>query len=451
LKRLPVFQDPAKLMVTDEDTDTEKADPKQEPVKKKPLKKRSRRGDAPGTPVVDTTSDNSVTHFALLALWTAKHRGVPVDRSLRLLTKRFRTSQSADGSWNYKYQKGGGLPESAPMICAGLLGLALEFGLSDSAESKHALPAPAGAAHLSFAMMGAPSPASFAAAVYTTGQSLAANRAATRRATDRAIVRGIDALTRHVGLPAGRMDNVPQGSLYFLWALERVAVLYDLKTIGGKDWYRWGAEQLVANQKQNGNWDSAYPGTIDTCFALLFLKQANLTSDLTSKLQKDPKAQAKLVKSTAPEPAAPVSPPSALVPVLKPVETPPVQPSPPPNTEAGPPKKDSSKPKAAEPPATKDEESTKSNTWLVAAVGGLAVVLLGCSAVLVLMSRGKAGRAEAGEKRSKRARTERANGKAASSAKTAVKKKGAPNSSAGDEEPDRARAVARKKGKPPMY
>ena len=27
--------------------------------------------------------------------------------------------------------------------------------------------------------------------------------------------------------------------MYFLWSVERVAMLYDLKTIGGRDWYAW--------------------------------------------------------------------------------------------------------------------------------------------------------------------------------------------------------------------
>ncbi len=90
------------------------------------------------------------------------------------------------------------------------------------------------------------------------------------------------------------MDNIPQRDLYFLWSVERVGVLYDLPTIGRKDWYRWGAEMLVANQKPQGNWaDGGYPGTnlvIDTCLALLFLKRGNLVADLTTKLPFDPKA-----------------------------------------------------------------------------------------------------------------------------------------------------------------
>ena len=81
------------------------------------------------------------------------------------------------------------------------------------------------------------------------------------------------------------------GDLYFLWSVERVAMLYNLPTIGNKDWYSWGVSILLPNQKDNGAWRSTgYPGhghannTIDTCFALLFLKRSNLVHDLTENL-----------------------------------------------------------------------------------------------------------------------------------------------------------------------
>jgi hypothetical protein len=77
--------------------------------------------------------------------------------------------------------------------------------------------------------------------------------------------------------------------LYFLWSLERVAVLYGLKTIDGHDWYAWAREVLLAHQQDRGHWQGGlYPGntpTIDTCFALLTLLQANLAKDLTTKLE----------------------------------------------------------------------------------------------------------------------------------------------------------------------
>jgi hypothetical protein len=77
---------------------------------------------------------------------------------------------------------------------------------------------------------------------------------------------------------------------YFLWSLERVCVALDLEKISGKDWYTWGAEILVVNQRADGMWlgDYAQGGgedTADTCFALLFLRRANLARDLTARLK----------------------------------------------------------------------------------------------------------------------------------------------------------------------
>jgi hypothetical protein len=66
-------------------------------------------------------------------------------------------------------------------------------------------------------------------------------------------------------------------------------MLYGLSKINDKDWYHWGAEVLVEAQQKEGSWTGGnYPGTMpmaDTCFALLFLKRANLAKDLTVKLQ----------------------------------------------------------------------------------------------------------------------------------------------------------------------
>ena len=105
-----------------------------------------------------------------------------------------------------------------------------------------------------------------------------------------AIGRGLGFLGRAVGKPAADANSRPPlPSLYLLWSIERVAMLYDLKTIGGKDWYGWGAQALLANQHPDGHWQGAtYTGTspqIDTCFALLFLKRSNLVPDLTENLR----------------------------------------------------------------------------------------------------------------------------------------------------------------------
>src|SRR5260370_24477 len=44
--------------------------------------------------------DNSNTQFALLALWAARNQKLPLDPTLQLVVRRFRNSQTANGSWH---------------------------------------------------------------------------------------------------------------------------------------------------------------------------------------------------------------------------------------------------------------------------------------------------------------------------------------------------------------
>lgn len=196
------------------------------------------------------TTDNSNTQFATLALWAAQRYDVPMHRTLNLIVRRFVTSQNPDGSWNYHYRFGGGVQHESfssagAMTCVGLIGLAVGHGLNQ--------PLPAG-----------------------------------QPVQDPRVLKALTALYQMVGKPGDRLRKLPMQNLYYLWSLERVAVLYRLPTIGDKDWYRWGAQVLVGNQETEGTWSGGlYPGsspTIDTCLALLFLKRANLAKDLTEKL-----------------------------------------------------------------------------------------------------------------------------------------------------------------------
>jgi hypothetical protein len=211
-------------------------------------------------------ADNSNTQFALLALWAARRHGVPLGRTFRLVEERFNTSQNGDGTWSYYYFYHSRPPNvfelatrklDRAMTTVGLLGLAIAHGLQ---------PPPQDAGPV----------------------------------RDERIVRGFAALSREIGEPSGQMDRkLIQQDLYFLWSVERVAALYKLPLIGEKDWYRWGAEILVTNQLEDGSWGASvddpkkammgYGGVNSACFALLFLKQVNLTKDLTAKLPFDPR------------------------------------------------------------------------------------------------------------------------------------------------------------------
>jgi hypothetical protein len=199
--------------------------------------------------------DNSNSQFALLALWAARRHDVPTERTLALAEERYHVYQKADGGWGYMI----GQDSTPSMTCVGLLGLAMGHGASEDA------------------MLAAAKKNNRDAAVISK--------------EDPAIQRGLRALGARIGNPYSTGATPPMANLYFLWSLERVAMLYNLPTIGNKDWYGWGVSILLPNQKPNGSWHSVpYPGyqqanhTIDTCFALLFLKRSNLVQDLTENL-----------------------------------------------------------------------------------------------------------------------------------------------------------------------
>jgi hypothetical protein len=65
---------------------------------------------------------------------------------------------------------------------------------------------------------------------------------------------------------------------YYLYTIERMAMLGGVDFIGPHDWYRQGADILLEQQKENGRWETnreIEPSDIyDTCYALLFLKRS---------------------------------------------------------------------------------------------------------------------------------------------------------------------------------
>jgi hypothetical protein len=230
--------------------------------------------------LLQAMADNSNTQFAILALWVARRHGIPVDRALARVDTRFRGSQQRDGGWGYippASNPAAGVPgleelamvgvgSTPAMTCAGLLGLTLGYGRANEVllRSHPGDRGPPGAGK----------------------KALDPNQ-------DPAVRAGLLALGTAIGVPAGKTEAVPRlgpesngKGYYFLWSLERVAVAYGLETVGGKDWYGWGCEILVANQRAGGSWAGEYAeGGVDTCFALLFLKRANLAKDLTVALK----------------------------------------------------------------------------------------------------------------------------------------------------------------------
>jgi hypothetical protein len=94
-------------------------------------------------------------------------------------------------------------------------------------------------------------------------------------------------------IPAGGGYNY-----YYLWSVERFGVLIGEEKLGTIDWYQVGADRIVKAQREDGSWgvtkeESAKAATHykygpDNCFALLFLRKANLGSEITRMIKPDP-------------------------------------------------------------------------------------------------------------------------------------------------------------------
>jgi hypothetical protein len=207
-------------------------------------------------------TDNSNTQFAVLALGAARRHGVPLDYPLGLVELRFRLSETAAG-WHYYWRPA--VPRGyGSMTCAGLLGLAVGGAAAQEKPAPERKESPARPAHSGIAwglkVLGA-------YLAYPTDRNLGAKYG-----------------PRIKGRPTSGGLN-----LYFLWSVERVGVLCGVDTIGGIDWYRWGAGLLLPTQRRDGCWQGGgsygYP-VADTCFALLFLNRSDLLPDLRKELYK---------------------------------------------------------------------------------------------------------------------------------------------------------------------
>jgi hypothetical protein len=286
--------EPRKGEVTKPTGDDKKStDDKREPNRTPPEKLQAqievlRRGDTgrlvPAIGMGFGAGDNSNTQFAILGLWVARRHGVPVDKALAAVDARFRQSQNADGGWGYLVPQGMAPVmgnSSAPMTCAGLLGLAAGIGINQNPVLK------AGDAKNKDKDKDKDK---------ESRDSPPKKEPAPRDPDKDAHVKaGLKALGTAVGEPLRgreREERLPigvggeNGRLYYtLWSIERVAVAYGLETIGNKDWYAWGSDLLVHTQQARGGWAGMYAqGGVDTCFALLFLRRANVAADLTRTL-----------------------------------------------------------------------------------------------------------------------------------------------------------------------
>lgn len=203
--------------------------------------------------------DNSNTQYALLGLNAATEVNVPVKPEVWALARRYwEQYQHHDGSWAYTPDSAA--PATASMTCAGISSLIIT-GLKR----------------------------------YQGQESLVGDQIQNcgKGGFNIPLQRGTDWLARNffVGQNAG---SGQQWRYYYLYGLERAGRLTGQRFFGEHDWYREGAEKLVADQDPlQGFWRGA--GSVEgqeklvtTSFAVLFLAKGRAPV-LVNKLRHDPK------------------------------------------------------------------------------------------------------------------------------------------------------------------
>ncbi len=323
-------------------------------------------------PPAGTYGDNSNTQLAVMGLWAARRHNIPVVRAINLAALRFINSQFPNGGWSYlppfcqnPDELNGDnrevvLATNRTMTAIGLYVLACHVGLTNTKTEHVDL--------LKFPNMRA----------------------------------GVQFLSLTFQRPEP-MHRFERGC-YYLFALEKTALVLDARLLGGKDWYGWGADTLVQRQQPDGAWAGPRgedaggdDGRWDTCFALLFLRRANPAPDLTANLkgirQEPPRALPPMQlpvgmldahkldqplhdqplqhaslpqKTVAPPPQAP-APPRPVVPA---------PPPPPPDSPAPRPSKPPPSVAAGETAGPEEVGASTSRLWwlLAAAVGALLVL-----------------------------------------------------------------------------
>ena len=198
-------------------------------------------------------TDNSNAQYAILGLQAANEAGVTIPPQVWNAARLFwLRQQNRDGGWGYHAGSG----SYGSMTCAGISSLVIT-GLKRT-QSREVL----------------------------AGDSIQNCGSET---TDGPLAAGINWMANHFTVK----DNPLHGSykLYYLYGMERAGRLAGVRFFGRSDWYRDGAEELVATQDAvNGSWQGnggENDPVLGTSFALLFLAKGRAPI-LVNKLRHGP-------------------------------------------------------------------------------------------------------------------------------------------------------------------
>jgi hypothetical protein len=196
--------------------------------------------------------DNSNTQFAVLGLWVASRYGVPIEDAMIAVARRFTEAQNDDGGWGYTDTAEAATTRPS-MTCAGLFSLTVARATRLRQQQRE--------------------------------------KAANPRRGEKEVLLNDPVFSKGFERVGNQAKGIhPSWPRYTLWSFERLGVLLGLETLGETDWYRVGADALLKTQKDDGSWPDAFGknGLSDTSFALLFLRKANLGSDISRIMAGEP-------------------------------------------------------------------------------------------------------------------------------------------------------------------
>jgi len=247
-----------------------------------------------GYPNQDHVGDTSITQYGILGLWEASRSGVTVPKKVWDKAAAWHVAtQRSDGSFIYhpddapgaSFQQGPGGQGTHSMTVAGTASLYVarmhlypdardveeiktrtgskrrgkKFGVLEPADAKPEEAAPKGVDP------GDPN--------YRITTRLAA--------IDKAINKGKQWLTdKFTVAPKANHD------IYYLYGLERLAALADVKEFGGHDWYAEGATHLMGIQNPGGTWMDGCGEFPATALGVLFLSKA--TAKMVARKERAP-------------------------------------------------------------------------------------------------------------------------------------------------------------------
>lgn len=185
-------------------------------------------------------TDNSMTHFAMLALHEAERQGISAtDETWRLALGHWQRSQNVDGSWGW----GPTYPGTGSMTTAGIAAIIMATGRLDVGD------------------------------VVVRGEAV---DCCGDREPNRYVDRGLAWMAEHFSVT--RNPGVNYWASYYLYSLERAGRLTARRFIGNHDWYREGTRYLVRAQLPDGSWPSdldsveyAPDPSVSASFMLMFL------------------------------------------------------------------------------------------------------------------------------------------------------------------------------------